>query len=264
MTRVVFDIGGTKMRVARATPEGLGEVRILETPADAGAGMEALTAAIRAEASGAPDAIAGCVAGVFADGVLTRSPNLPGWEGVRLRDALAPLAPRVLIHNDAALACLGEARRGAGRGARICAYIGVGTGVGGARCVDGMLDTLRYNAEPGQQMLTERGETLESLISGGALTRAFGKDSRLIPREEYRRRLPLFAAGIVNAILFWSPDVLVLGGSLMNQADGYELPLLIDEVKKREHMYPKLPDIRLAELADEAGLMGAAELLENV
>ncbi len=262
MTRIVFDIGGTKMRVAKVEDGALGVMSIAATPTSAVEGLSALKSAILSIAGGEEiEAIAGGVPGVMENGVLFRMPNLPAWEGMRLLEELKTLATHVEIRNDSALACLGEAVYGAGKGAHIVAYIGIGTGVGGARAVSGVLDETSYNFEPGQEVITEKGETLNDLVSGGALARESGVHASELPASEYEKRLAYLATGIVNVLVFWSPDVLVLGGSLMNEETGYRLEPLIAMVKEKQHMFPKLPEIRVSALGDINGLMGAVALL---
>lgn len=260
---IVFDIGGTNMRLARADGGTISEPLMLATPPRQDEGLRVLSEAITSLANEKPR-VAGGVAGVLEDGVLYRSPNLPGWDGARIAEALAPVAKDVQVRNDAALACLGEARYGAGKDARIVAYLSVGTGVGGARAVNGVLDPAAYNFEPGHQIVdATTGATLEELVAGGPLTKQLGMPPEQLPREELEKRMPILAAGIVNALMLWSPDVLVLGGSVVNDETGYRLKPLIEEIAQRQKMFPKLPEIRRAELGDQSALYGAMALLER-
>ena len=90
MTRVVFDIGGTSMRAACATEDGIGEIRKIKTSQEAKEGIEALAKLLRECAGdGVIEAAAGGFPGVVADGVVWRAPNLPGWEGAKLAAELS-------------------------------------------------------------------------------------------------------------------------------------------------------------------------------
>lgn len=73
-------------------------------------------------------------------GLVTSSPNLPGWRNVPLRDMVAEKygVTTFLIH-DANAAALGEQRLGAGRGVKNLVYLTVSTGIGGGIIVDGQL-----------------------------------------------------------------------------------------------------------------------------
>ncbi|MFC1924146.1 ROK family protein [Chloroflexota bacterium] len=76
------------------------------------------------------------------DGIVTVSPNLPGWHDIPLRDIMKKETglDTVLI-NDASAAALGEHRFGIGRGASNLIYITVSTGIGGGIIIDGNLYT---------------------------------------------------------------------------------------------------------------------------
>lgn len=262
MISLVFDIGGTKMRVARPKEKPV----IVPTPPTKEEGVRTLVEIISSLSEGDKvDALVGGIAGVREDGVLVRSPNLPGWEGVNLQESLAPHAQKVEVRNDAELACLGEAVYGAGKNARIVAYLGIGTGVGGARVIDGVLDATHYNSEPGHQIIdVSSGKTLEEWVSGGALKRELGVPPSDMPPATYIERMPYLATGIANTILLWSPDILVLGGPLIDDAHGYPLSNIVGAVEERLTVFPKLPDIVQGELGDSAGLEGARALLGKV
>ncbi len=68
------------------------------------------------------------------NGVVQKSYQIAGWDdfplGAWIREHLK--VPRVLVHNDADTAGLGEARFGAGRGYSPLLYMTVGSGIGGA------------------------------------------------------------------------------------------------------------------------------------
>ncbi len=75
-----------------------------------------------------------------ASGVVTSSPNLPGWVDIPLRDIIQrEFGLPTYLDNDAAVAALGEHRFGAGVGIDNLIYVGVGTGIGGGIIIDGRL-----------------------------------------------------------------------------------------------------------------------------
>ena len=75
-----------------------------------------------------------------ATGVITSSPNLPGWVNIRLKDIIQrEFGLRTYLDNDAAVAALAEHRFGAGAGIDNLIYVGVGTGIGGGIIIDGRL-----------------------------------------------------------------------------------------------------------------------------
>ncbi|RJQ34412.1 ROK family protein [Candidatus Parcubacteria bacterium] len=262
--RVVFDIGGTSMRAACATEGGIGEIQKIKTPQEPSEGIGALAKLLRECAGSEPiEATAGGFPGVVADGVVYKAPNLPGWDGAKLAAELSQtLGVSVSVHNDADLAALGEARYGAGRGFRVVAYAGIGTGVGCGRVVDGRIDSGMYDFEAGHQIVdAAAGKELEELVSGRAFEKRFDVHPKEAPRAGYEEMTPVLAAGIYNMIVHWSPDAFLLGGSMMNEENGYRLGDIAAALTRLMNIYPRLPELRIAEFKDTAGLYGARALL---
>src|SRR3989344_7042443 len=176
---LLFDIGGTKLRVAAsrdlvsfATPV------VMATPAEYPEGIAALIEALKECAGGEQvEGIAGGVPGPVGRGheKMLGAGNLKGWIGhAVVADLEKAFGIRALLENDAALAGLGEAHFGAGKGNDIVAYLTVSTGVGGGRIVGGKIDAFAAGFEPGQQII-DSGRTrcpdcksgkLEDLVSG--------------------------------------------------------------------------------------------------
>lgn len=110
-------------------------------------------------------------------------PNLPGWEGVPVRDMFEAAFPGVpvLLENDANATALAEWRWGAGRGARNVVYLTQGTGIGGGLILEGRLyrGTNDLAGEVGHQTILPDGPLcgcgkrgcLEALASGPAIAR---------------------------------------------------------------------------------------------
>lgn len=73
-------------------------------------------------------------------GIVFSPPNLPGWDGIPLRDLLAErFQTSIYVDNDANVAGLGEYMFGAGQGSRNIVYMTVSTGIGGGVIADGKL-----------------------------------------------------------------------------------------------------------------------------
>lgn len=264
MSRIVFDIGGSHIRVARADGAALGDVQRIDTPTEPDAALAALSLLIERISSGEPiEAIGGAVAGVIREGTVLSSPNLPEWNGFALAEALrSRFSTRVEVSNDAEIEGLGEALFGAGKGFPIVAYMTIGTGVGGARIVDGAVDRRSVGFEPGHQIIDiARGATLESLVGGAALKRKHGIQPATLPRFVWDELTPILAAGIWNAIVHWSPHVVVLAGSLLSEDTGFRLADVAKMVEKYRSVIPAVPPIRSGVLGDKAGLSGALALI---
>ena len=79
---ILFDIGGTKMRVGMS--EGgrhLSNYRVVDTPPDFQEGMKVLSSLVSELTGGEKvKATAGGLAGTLYQGALVRSPHLRGWE----------------------------------------------------------------------------------------------------------------------------------------------------------------------------------------
>ncbi len=147
--RLAIEIGGTKLQLGVGTGQGGPLVELLRRAVDRGEGAEGI---LRQIAEAAPPMIskhqvtgAGIGFGGPVDpsaGRTIKSHHVEGWSDFPLvawcRDNLH--LPAVL-GNDSDLAGLGEARFGAGQGARVCFYSNVGTGIGGALVVEGRLYT---------------------------------------------------------------------------------------------------------------------------
>ena len=126
------------------------------------------------------ESIIGGLTGVVEpeDGRLTFAPHTPDWLGKSFVKAVSTaLDAPVYVKNDAVMVGLGEAIYGAGRGSKIMMYMTVSTGVGGARIVDGFIDSGASGFEPGHQLigLGEDSQALEDYVSGSAVEKRLGK-----------------------------------------------------------------------------------------
>jgi glucokinase len=73
-------------------------------------------------------------------GIITLSPNLPGWHNVQLRDIIQrEYNIPVYLDNDANVAALGEYYFGGVTGVANLLYVCIGTGIGGGIIIDGQL-----------------------------------------------------------------------------------------------------------------------------
>lgn len=275
---ILFDIGGTKMRVVAADHEKfLADPVIVSTPKDFTEGIDTLKRIIDnlaqelAAQKREVTAIVGGIAGPLnqEQTTLVNSPNLSGWIGHDIKNTLreAYRVP-VELENDAALVGLGEAHFGAGRGKSIVAYLTISTGVGGARIVDGKIDRTSLGFEPGHQIIdpdnslcpTCEGNDLEAYISGTAIEKRFGMKPYEIHNDATWDELAKFLAyGLNNTIVHWSPDIVILGGSMMKEV-GIPVPAVRTHLAEIMKIFPNIPEIEKATLADFGGLYGALAL----
>lgn len=257
------------MRVAvSADGETLGQVEVAATPQDYHQGIALLLELSQKLAGGQPlRALAGGIAGPFSEkkSSLVGSPNLSGWIGQPLRQTLnKEFGVPVYLENDAALAALGEAVKGAGQGYRIVAYLTVSTGVGGARVVNGRLDEKTIGFEPGQQVINmETNKTLEGYISGTAVAKRFNQPPQEITDPAVWDELARFLAyGLNNTIVHWSPEVVVLGGGMFG-TPGIALEAVERYLRQILKIFPEIPPLKKAALGELSGLHGALVYLHQ-
>jgi glucokinase len=150
---LAVDVGGTKVLVATVLPGGeIISRRYYLTEAERGARtvikeLSSNISKIIARARFSNIKLAGigiAVAGIVDSrrGIVTTSPNLPGWSNIPIKNLIADGAdlPTYLI-NDANAAALGEHRFGAGVGSDNMLYMTVSTGIGGGIIANGELYT---------------------------------------------------------------------------------------------------------------------------
>jgi predicted NBD/HSP70 family sugar kinase len=279
MTYVLFDIGGTKTRIALSDDlETYGESMSFKTPKKFQAGMKEFEQAVakilpdgvkvKGLAGGIRGRLSEDKSGIDNDAVLTdwRGQSVTGYlEGVYGCPAF--------LENDAAIAGLGEAVFGAGKGFEIVAYHTISTGVGGAKIENGEIDLATVGFEPGHQILdvdrTVLGDevvpTLENLVSGTAIEERYKVKAYEIPQSDvlWKELAGYVAQGLRNTVMYWSPEAIVLGGSMVIG----DPCIKIDDIRKETVAaldgFVDTPYIAEAKLGDETGLYGAMAILKK-
>ena len=131
--------------------------------------------------------------------------------------------------------------------------------MGGARVVDGVIDRSALGFEPWRQIV-DGTHRLGYYISGNGIRKRFGKSPEDIDDplvwEEAERWL---AVGLNNAIAFWSPDVIVIGGAVAMRRFSFKR---IAKHLRNIANFPEIPEIVPAALGDKAGLYGALKIIE--
>jgi fructokinase len=278
MSYLVFDIGGTKTRVGLTEDlTTLAEVKTFPTPKSFKAGVESIIKAAESmKSKGKFIAIAGGVRGMLSEdrGGIENDALLGGWAGKSIVDVLSThFKVPVYLENDTAIAGLGEALFGAGQGVDIMVYHTVSTGVGGVKIEHGIIDEASAGFEPGHQVLdidrTILGDdispTLENLVSGAGLEMRLGLSPREIPQTDtvWDELAEYLAQGLRNTILYWSPEMIVLGGSMMMGDPKIPLEAVRKYTVETLNGFVECPFITLSSLGDEAGLYGAMAILKQ-
>lgn len=247
--KIVFDIGGSKLRVS-ASRDGnsLSSPVIVPTPKDPAIAVERLISTARDLAEGTTiSVIAGGVAGVLNPErtALIAAGNLPRWVGFNFAEVLQDkLKCDVKLANDAALGALGEANYGAGQGFHKILYYTIGTGVGGTWVVNGQLPA-KGVFEPGHQIVDwHQGTTLEQLVDQAATA---------------REQVHYIALGLLNSLLHWPADIIILGGGKTIHKT-WTVEQVRTQLLNLAHNYITVPKLVFAKLGDMAGLYGALHL----
>jgi predicted NBD/HSP70 family sugar kinase len=261
------DIGGTKTRIAASNDcIKFDEPVIEKTPDNPADGIDLIIKIISDLSEGQSiDAVAVGIAGVLNSdhSFLLKSPHLGSWEKVPIKEKLErALNTKAHIENDTDIVGLGEAVAGAGRGFDICVYITVSTGIGGVKINKGKFEKNKYGFEPGFQILNvETGENWEDLASGTAVERKFNKHPKDVAQTpDWDKVEDYIAIGLHNSIVHWSPEVVVLGGSMSRDFDSKRMK---EKVTKYMKIHPTLPEIKIAELGSIGGIHGGFAFLRQ-
>lgn len=270
---ILFDIGGSKMRFASSTDLKHFSVPIIvPTPQNFKKGIAEFTA-ISKRLAGSKKIIV--VAGGMP-GPLDRqhtkvinAPNLKNWNNLPFKSVLEKnLKTKVYIENDTAMVALGEVYFGSGRRFKnkgIVAYITISTGVGGARIVDGKIDRNVYGFEIGSQIIDIASSigNLEAYISGRSVFNHTGKKPiEIRDKKFWDFEAKLLAYGLNNTIIHWSPDVVILGGSMMNKI-GIPIERVKIHLNKVLTIFPEKPKLIHSALKDLGGLYGSMVYLSS-
>lgn len=270
---LVFDIGGTKTRIA-VSKDGnkLDQVETIPTALDFKEGVRSFVeTALKLSGDQKITVAAGGVRALNKDKTgLMPHPHFPLWENEPLLDELKrEFECPVYLENDAAIGGLGEACFGPGKGYSIVAYLTISTGIGGARIVNGNIDNNSMGFEPGNQIIDLDGSILkkegpvylEEYIGGHALEKRFGLKGEMLNDERiWDEVTKVLSIGLNNTLVYWSPDIVILGGSGMESISLDKLNLYLRESVK---IYPQLPPVVKANLGDSRGLYGAMAFLKS-
>jgi glucokinase len=291
-----IDIGGTKIAVGIVNENGR-ILRSMECPTDAKAGfldaIARMSSMLRQTAREAGEEITGIGIGSTGPvdpetGLIGNVEYLPGWQGENLLTALAhEFDVRVAIENDADAAALGEAFWGAGRGKRHVLYVTISTGIGAGIIIDGKLYRGVNGSHPelGHHVIDADGPLCycgargcwEKLASGTAIAEWYNEQSSSEPVTAKRifelaaegnalavqsvdREAFYIGVGVANLATLFSPETIILGGSVMGSA-----AMLMDGIRKmiRQNcafVPHERIEVRVASLGPYTPLIGAARV----
>jgi len=283
-----LDLGGTKIAAAVVRDGEVLARRRRATPQTGAADVIAAlveTAAALLERHPEAEAVGiGCPGPLdFERGRVRFAPNIAGMEDAPLVAALTEqLALPVVLENDANAAGYAEHRYGAARDLVSSVYVTLSTGIGGGVFVgDRVLRGAHGLAgEIGHMTLLPGGPvggdghsgSWEALAAGRSMARdASYVFSREVSTAELFERARdgdakalaivdnaahFTGVGLANIVKVIDPHGFVLGGGVSGVG-----PFYLDRVRaaleRASHGYPQ-PELRVAELGDDAGVIGAA------
>ena len=282
-----LDIGGTAIKAACVTPEGvvLSKESVSTFATEAGWPQRVLERVGELEQAykSPADAIGVAAPGIAApDGrsIWWMQGRLAELQGLDWTDFLERPAP-VRVLNDAQAALLGEVWQGAARGCANVMMLTLGTGVGGAAMVDGKLlrGHLGRAGHLGHICLDPAGPldivgtpgSLEEAVGDCGIERRSGGRFKstaellvaCLKGDEYAQRLwrdslRALACGIASLVNVLDPEVVIVGGGLMLAG-----PMLFDTLRgelERVEWQPHGRRVRLVPpaAAEFAGAIGAA------
>jgi predicted NBD/HSP70 family sugar kinase len=206
-----------------------------------------------------------------ADGLVRNAPHLH-WIDAPIRDLVAAATglPTV-VGNDASLGALAEHLYGAARGIDDVVYLNGGaSGIGGGLIVHGMpvAGAGGYAGEFGQNRpgiaaasdrRAQHGVLEDEVSRSHLLAAALAASTDPAVQAELTRQRGILATALANAVNVLNPSVVVLGGFLATIAE-HDLDALGDAVSAQTmSANGESLDIRVASLAEDRLLIGAAE-----
>lgn len=178
-------------------------------------------------------------------GSITKTPKAEWCDYPLLRELSRRLGVPAAIDTDVNAAALAEHKMGAGKGLGSLLYVTVGTGIGGGMVVGGRLVHGLVHPELGHMFMSVdpsdpmpdgicpfHHQCLEGLASGPAIEKRWGLSAKLMTEDHpaWALEAGYLAQMCANAIVTVSPEIIVLGGGVMQQT----------------HLFPRIREKTLA------------------
>lgn len=287
---IAVDLGGTKLSAALVDAAGTvsHRVKVPVASSDVHTTADQIARAVERvmHASGKPydaiRAIGVIVPGIYFAGTGEAwAPNLWGHANVPLRAELErELKVPIQIDSDRAGYVMGERWMGAARGLNDVVFLAVGTGIGagiisGGRLVRGAADISGavgwFALNPEYREIYHELGCWEAEAAGPALARRMGVNSAeevvvcarngdAAAKQAMERSAMYLGMGIANIVSILNPEMIVLGGGLMQAADLFLAPIRRTVAQWAQPVAAKQVRIEVTQLGEDAGLLGAARL----
>ena len=305
---IAVDLGGTQMRVARYDDQ-LNMLERMARPTQADQGpdhmVERLLDLIAEVMPDDVDKVEGIGVSVPSPinphaGTIVHPPNLPGSDDLPIRKLVQErFGCTTYLGNDANVAALAEAMRGAAQGYKYVVYLTISTGIGSGIIDNGRLLIGAHGlaGEAGHMIMVVDGQVmdLEGAASGTGIARQArerlqaGAESQIsamvngrladitaktvgkaasagdqLAAELIERAGFMIGLGIVSLLHIFNPQIIVVGGSVTKTGD-----LLFKPMRAAVEKHVLDPDychhlpIVQAALGDDVALVGAAALVRT-
>lgn len=224
-------------------------------------------------------------------GELLDADFLPGWERTRpVEDLSREFGVSAALENDGDAGALAEAYWGAGKGKSRMIYVTIGTGIGGGIVLDGKLYRGVDGSHPeiGHHVMEASGPECtcglrgcwEALAAGCSMEKWYAenrpateghggpvsarkicelaREGNEFAKRAVEREGNYLGLGLANLIGMFVPDVIVLGGGMMQSEDLY-LEKIHEVIRSGCRFVPaERTEIALASLGEDTNLIGAA------
>lgn len=235
-------------------------------------------------------------------GTVLLAPNIAGWKNMQFAGILKnEFNVPVFVNNDARLAAIGEWKRGAGQGHENLLYFTISTGLGGGAIVHNRVleGDLGIATESGHITINDNGPLcgcgkighLEAFSAGTGIENfvreqlAAGVDSILkshvniraleiaeaardgdaLAIAAYKRAGYFLGVGVANYLHIFNPSCVIFGGGVSLSSDVWMAEFSKSlEAHVLNPMYLDHLEIKMAELGDNVGLIGAYEYLKEI
>ena len=189
-------------------------------------------------------------------GCIMETPKLP-WRHYPLLPVFREkLGVPVGLDTDVNAAAIAEARLGAAKGKKSCLYVTVGTGIGGGVMIHGKpvhglmhpeIGHISVSPVPDDPM--PRGicpyhpHCLEGLASGPSIEKRWGISAKELPERHpaWEIESAYLAQLCANAMLTFSPEMIILGGGVMQQK--FLLPMIREKTVRLLNGYVAHPAV---------------------
>ncbi|HLD56896.1 MAG TPA: ROK family protein [archaeon] len=274
---VGVDLGGTKTMIASADEKGEISKKVeFATPLNFEQGLKLIKDGIKEVAGKEKILGIGCSAGGplnYRTGVISPL-HQPEWRNIPLKEIIEKeFGCKFYVDVDTNITALGEMVFGEGKNYSNFIYITISTGFGAGIVIDKKIYRGLEEGHPelGHQevkwgidhvkddVVCKCGakNCLESLVSGSAIKRLYGKPAEDLSQKEWEEVGENLGRGLRNIIIMFAPEAILLGGGVSIKAGEKVLKPAVDYVRKNVKIVSKLPIIKNTSLGYEASLMGS-------